>query len=91
MGETDRPFGGEPGNAQRLEAALGKRMADLTLKAVADEIDELWAIKDIAAFGKWHPVYVQQAIVVLPDFPKPLRITGPNAKPRWVAGHVRRR
>lgn len=54
-----------------------------------DSIDELWTVKDIAAFGKWAPTYVAQTIVVLPKFPKPIRITGENAKPRWVAREVR--
>jgi hypothetical protein len=54
-----------------------------------EEIDELWSIKDIAAFGKWAPTYVAQSIVVLPKFPKPAKVTGENAKPRWVARQVR--
>jgi hypothetical protein len=54
-----------------------------------DEIDDLWSVKDIAAFGKWAPTYVAQTIVVQPGFPKPVRITGENAKPRWVARQVR--
>lgn len=53
------------------------------------EIDELWAVKDIAAFGKWAPTYVAQSIVVLPGFPRPVRVTGENAKPRWIAAQVR--
>lgn len=53
------------------------------------EISELWTVKDIAAFGKWKPNYVAQAIVVLPGFPRPIRITGENAKPRWIADQVR--
>lgn len=54
-----------------------------------ETIDELWTVKDIAAFGKWAPTYVAQTIVVLPKFPKPVRVTGENAKPRWVASQVR--
>ena len=54
-----------------------------------EEIDEMWSIRDIATFGKWAPTYVAQSIVVLPGFPKPVRITGENAKPRWVARQVR--
>ena len=53
------------------------------------QIDELWTVKDIAAFGKWAPTYVAQSIVVLPGFPKPARVTGENAKPRWAACQVR--
>lgn len=53
------------------------------------EISELWAIKDIAAFGKWAPTYVAQSIVVLPGFPRPIRVTGENAKPRWIADQVK--
>lgn len=52
-------------------------------------IDELWTIRDIAQFGKWAPTYVAQSIVVLPGFPKPVRVTGERAKPRWVAAQVR--
>ena len=53
-----------------------------------ETISELWTVKDIGAFGKWAPTYVAQSIVVLPDFPRPVRITE-NAKPRWVADQVR--
>ena len=53
------------------------------------EISELWTVKDIATFGKWAPTYVSQSIVVLPGFPKPVRITGENAKPRWIVDQVR--
>lgn len=55
----------------------------------ADDVDELWTVRDIAAFGKWAATYTAQSIVVLPNFPKPVRITGENAKPRWVARQVR--
>lgn len=53
------------------------------------EITELWTIRDIAAFGKWAPTYVAQSIVVLPQFPKPIRVTGERAKPRWIADQVK--
>lgn len=53
------------------------------------EIDELWRIRDIALFGKWAETYVAQKIVVLPDFPKPVRVTGENGKPRWIANQVK--
>ena len=54
-----------------------------------EQIDELWRVADIAAFGKWAPPYVAQSIVTLPKFPKPVRVTGENAKPRWIASQVR--
>lgn len=50
---------------------------------------ELWTIRDIGAFGKWAPTYVAQSIVTLPGFPLPIRITGPDAKPRWIADDVK--
>ena len=53
------------------------------------QITELWTVRDIAAFGKWAPTYVAQSIVVLPGFPKPVRVTGENAKPRWISDQVR--
>ncbi len=53
------------------------------------EISELWTIREIAAFGKWAPTYVANKIVAMPDFPKPVRITGENAKPRWIAEQVK--
>jgi hypothetical protein len=53
------------------------------------EIDELWTVKDIAAFGKWAPTYTANVIVCLPQFPKPIRVTGENAKPRWVSNQVK--
>lgn len=53
------------------------------------EIDELWRTDEIAAFGKWAKTYVAQYIVTLPDFPRPVRVTGENAKPRWIASQVR--
>ena len=53
------------------------------------QITELWTVRDIANFGKWAPTYVAQRIVVLPNFPKPIRVTGENAKPRWIADQVK--
>ncbi len=52
-------------------------------------MEELWTIRDIAAFGKWAPTYVAQSVVVLPDFPKPVRVTGEKAKPRWFSDQVK--
>lgn len=64
-------------------------MADLTIPQVAaEQIDELWTVKDIAAFGKWAATYVSNSIVFLPGFPRPVRITE-NAKPRWIASQVK--
>ena len=52
-------------------------------------VTELWRVKDIAEFGKWAETYTAQYIVTLPGFPRPVRVTGPNAKPRWISDQVR--
>lgn len=49
---------------------------------------ELWDYEHIGAYAKMAPTYVQNRIAVQPDFPPPIRATGPRSHPRWVAAEV---
>lgn len=48
---------------------------------------ELWSIATIAERTGYKRRAVEK-IVTLPDFPAPIRATGENARPRWVAAQV---
>lgn len=49
---------------------------------------ELWGTAEIAERVSLARRYVQARIVTQPDFPAPIRATGEDAKPRWVASEV---
>lgn len=49
---------------------------------------ELWDTAKIAALTGYGRRYVQNRVVNQPDFPVPIRATGEDAKPRWVASEV---
>lgn len=49
---------------------------------------ELWNTAAIAERTCLTRKYVEEKIVSRPDFPAPIRATGENARPRWVASEV---
>lgn len=49
---------------------------------------ELWDTERIAERTGYQRRYVQNRIITKPDFPVPIRATGDDAKPRWVAAEV---
>ena len=50
--------------------------------------ERLWSMTEIAEYSGYGRGYVEQDIITQPGFPKPVRATGPNAKPRWVCAEV---
>lgn len=49
---------------------------------------ELWNTNDIAERTGYTRRYVEEKIASRPDFPIPIRATGDDARPRWVASEV---
>lgn len=49
---------------------------------------ELWNTVEIAERTGYTRRYVEEKIVSRPDFPAPIRATGDDARPRWVASEV---
>lgn len=49
---------------------------------------ELWNTDEIATRTCYTRKYVEEKIVSRPDFPQPIRATGEEARPRWVASEV---
>lgn len=49
---------------------------------------ELWNTTEIAARTGYTRRYVEEKVVSKPDFPAPVRITGEEARPRWIASEV---
>lgn len=50
--------------------------------------ERLWTLTEIADYAGYGRGYVEQKIITSPGFPRPVRATGENAKPRWVSAEV---
>lgn len=48
----------------------------------------LWSKDHIALYSGYEYNYIANFITMQPDFPKPIRATGPKSNPRYIAGQV---
>lgn len=47
-----------------------------------------WSFAHIALWSGYEYNYVVNVWSVRPDFPKPIRVSGPGGQPRYIAGDV---